>query len=315
MTTAGNGLPTRRTCGAMDVHRKLLTESESYRRARDEVENFTLDPGSRVDPNAIEPRSVEVVVHVVSVAGAPEVTDAQVQSQIEVLNQDYGATNTDLSSVPAPFQPLIGKAAVQFALATSDPTGAPSSGITRTTTTVVEFATDDKVKSAVSGGIDPWPTDRYLNLWVCQLGGGLLGYAQFPGGPAKTDGVVILRTAFGTSGTAAAPFDKGRTATHEVGHYFNLFHIWGDDGTGCNGSDEVDDTPNQAGSNAGIPTFPHVTCGNGPNGDLFMDFMDYTDDAGMSMFTKGQVARMAACLSGARKSLWNSKVGASASHG
>ncbi len=151
------------------------------------------------------------------------------------------------------------------------------------------------MKSSATGGIDPWPTDRYLNIWVCQLGGGLLGYAQFPGGPADTDGVVILHSGFGTNGTAAAPFDLGRTTTHEIGHYLNLFHIWGDDGSGCSGSDEVADTPNAAGPNFGVPTFPHVTCSNGPNGDLFYDYMDYTDDRGMVMFTNDQVARMEAC--------------------
>ncbi|WP_235916131.1 zinc metalloprotease [Antrihabitans cavernicola] len=308
MSTKQRELPTRRTCAAMEVHRRLLSESESYRIARDELENLTFELGSRLGPIAGETKRITVVVHVVSRAGAQPVTDAQVASQIAVLNKDYRATNSDISSVPAPFVNLVGDAGVEFALAATDPEGKPTSGITRTTTKVSAFDADDKVKAAAAGGADPWPADKYLNLWVCQLGGGLLGYAQFPGGPGETDGVVITATAFGTSGTAATPFDKGRTATHEIGHYLNLFHIWGDDGTGCNGTDEVDDTPNQGGSNHGMPAFPHVTCGNGPNGDLFMDYMDYTDDAGMVMFTKGQVARMAACLAGARKSLWASPV-------
>ena len=97
---------------------------------------------------------------------------------------------------------------------------------------------------------------------------GLLGYAQFPGGAADTDGVVITPTAMGTSETAAAPFNLGRTASHEVGHFLNLHHIWGDDGAACTGTDLVGDTPNQAGPNYGSPAFPHITCGNGSNGDL-----------------------------------------------
>jgi hypothetical protein len=137
-------------------------------------------------------------------------------------------------------------------------------------------------------------------MWVCQLGGGLLGYAQFPGGPAATDGVVILHSAFGTTGTAAPPFHLGRTATHEIGHWLNLNHIWGDDGTGCSGTDNVADTPNQGGGNTGKPTFPHVSCGNGPNGDMFMNYMDYVDDDAMFMFTAGQATRMQACLDGPR---------------
>jgi hypothetical protein len=138
---------------------------------------------------------------------------------------------------------------------------------------------------------------------VCQLSGGLLGYAQFPGGPAQTDGVVIRHSGFGTTGTAAAPFDRGRTATHEIGHWANLFHIWGDDGTGCNGTDEVADTPNQADENYGCPTFPSISCNNGPNGDMFMNYMDYVDDEAMVMFTAGQVSRMNATLAGPRKAL------------
>src|SRR5207244_12905730 len=119
--------------------------------------------------------------------------------------------------------------------------GAPRARIDRHQTTIPSFSDNDAVKAQTTGGADPWPADRYLNLWVCPLGGGLLGYAQFPGGPAATDGVVILQSAFGTTGTAAPPFNLGRTATHEIGHWLNLHHIWGDDGTGCSGSDFVDD--------------------------------------------------------------------------
>jgi hypothetical protein len=134
------------------------------------------------------------------------------------------------------------------------------------------------------------------------LSGGLLGYAQFPGGPQATDGVVINYQAFGTNGTASAPFNKGRTATHEVGHYLNLRHIWGDT-PDCSGSDMVADTPNSAGPNFGTPAFPVVTCNNGPNGDMFMNYMDYTDDAAMFMFTTQQVLRMRTALETLRSGL------------
>ena len=137
---------------------------------------------------------------------------------------------------------------------------------------------------------------------MCTLGDGLLGYAQFPGGPRRTDGVVVTASAFGTSGTARAPFDRGRTAVHEVGHWLNLRHIWGDT-EDCSGSDLVADTPNAAGPNYGRPIFPRVSCANGPNGDMFMNFMDYVDDAAMLLFTPQQVARMLATLQGPRRSL------------
>ena len=300
-------LPTRRTCGAMDVHRRLLTESESYRIARSEIENQSIELESLQSIAARGPVRIPVVVHVVSTTAAQNISDAQIESQIAVLNKDFRATNDDIDTVPPVFEHLIGDAGIEFFLADTGPDGRPSNGITRTTTEADSFDQNDGVKSAETGGADPWPTQRYLNIWVCALGGGLLGYAQFPGGPVSTDGVVITYTAFGTTGTARAPFDLGRTATHEIGHYLNLFHIWGDDGTGCRGSDEVADTPNQGGQNVGMPRFPHVSCGNGPHGDLFMDYMDYTDDAGMVMFTKGQGARMGACLDGVRKQLWTGR--------
>ncbi|MEV0284442.1 MULTISPECIES: M43 family zinc metalloprotease [unclassified Kribbella] len=303
--------PSRRQCGVMDVHRRLLSTSPEYAAARSALENATTQYVSRQERFAGIAR-IPCVVHVIWKTAAQNISQAQIDSQIDVLNHDFRATNADLGIVPAAFTGLIADARIEFYLATEDPDGNPTTGVTRTQTTVNGFGSDDKVKSSATGGHDPWPADRYLNIWVCQLSGGLLGYAQFPGGPADTDGVVILHSGFGTNGTAAAPFDLGRTTTHEVGHYLNLFHIWGDDGTGCSGSDEVADTPNQAGPNFGVPTFPHVTCSNGPNGDLFYDYMDYTDDRGMVMFTDDQVARMEACLDTVRSSLIAGAVGAGA---
>ena len=201
---------------------------------------------------------------------------------------------------------MVGDARVEFVLAKKDPKGKKTKGIVYSRTTKTSFGSDDGVKFKSSGGVAAWNTKKYLNIWVCSLGGGLLGYAQFPGGPAKTDGVVILNTAFGTKGTASAPFNKGRTATHEVGHFFNLRHIWGDV-NGCTGTDQVADTPNARLPNTGKPTFPHITCSNGPHGDMFMNYMDYVDDAAMFMFSIGQVARMEATLAGPRKSLGSSK--------
>ncbi|MFF0345973.1 M43 family zinc metalloprotease [Kribbella sp. NPDC004875] len=304
-TGSGDGrteFPSRRQCGVMDVHRRLLSTSPEYAAARSALETATMAYVSREQRFSGVAR-IPCVVHVVWNTNAQNISQAQIDSQIDVLNRDYRAANPDTSIVPSVFSGLIEDSRIEFFLATTDPNGQPTTGVTRTQTTSTSFSTDDKVKSSATGGIDPWPTDRYLNIWVCQLGGGLLGYAQFPGGPANTDGVVILHSGFGTNGTATAPFDLGRTTTHEVGHFLNLFHIWGDDGSGCSGSDECADTPNAAGPNFGVPTFPHVTCSNGPNGDLFYDYMDYTDDRGMVMFTHDQVARMQACLDTVRTTL------------
>lgn len=302
--------PQVRNCGTMEVHERLLREDPEYAAARaaSETAAWEYARGDR-SGNRTGVTVIPVVVHVVWNTNAQNISDAQINSQIAVLNADFRKTNADVGSTPTVFQPLCADARIEFVLASTDPSGNPTDGIVRKKTTKTSFSQDNGVKASSSGGSDAWPADKYLNIWVCQLSGGLLGYAQFPGGPAATDGVVIRHSAFGNTGTAAAPFNLGRTATHEIGHWLNLRHIWGDDGNGCSGDDFVADTPNCAGPNTDMPTFPHVTCGNGPNGDLFMNYMDYTDDAGMFMFTNGQVNRMQACLDTDRPSIGYTKPG------
>jgi hypothetical protein len=289
MTMAATVRPIRRTCATMAVHERLLRTVEGYAEARSASENHALRALVSGSVGRTGCTEIPTVVHVVYKTDAQNISDAQIASQLRVLNADFRKQNADASSAPAPFAPLQGDARIQFAL----------SEVTRTKTTEDSFSDDDGVKRVA----EAWPADAYLNLWVCQLGGGLLGYAQFPGGPAATDGVVILHSGFGTTGTAAAPFNLGRTTTHEVGHWLNLRHIWGDDGTGCAGDDFVPDTPNQGGPNYGTPTFPTVSCGNAPSGDMFMDYMDYVDDAAMVMFSVGQVTRMQATLDSSRSAI------------
>ncbi len=296
--------PKRRTCAHMVVHELLAETNPDYRKYRLEAEDATrrsIESGQamRVVDKLI---TIPVVVHVVHGDKGQNISDAQVKSQITSLNKDFRAKNPDFAKVPKTWKSLAADAKIQFALATKDPRGKKTSGITHTATKAASFGPNDTVKSRKTGGVDPWPTDRFLNIWVCNLGQGLLGYAQFPGGPAKTDGVVILHTAFGTRGTAKAPFNKGRTATHEVGHYLGLRHIWGDRND-CSGDDFVADTPRARAANYGKPKFPQLTCNNGPGGDMFMNYMDYVDDAAMFMFTTGQVARMNATLAGPRRKL------------
>ena len=149
------------------------------------------------------------------------------------------------------------------------------------------------MKSTKRGGLDPTDPTTKLNIWCCNLSGGILGYAQFPGGRAATDGVVIDDNAFGNTGTAEAPYDLGRTATHEIGHWVNLHHIWGD--ASC-GDDLVDDTPPALTANFGCPVYPHTTSCN-KTAEMTMNYMDYTDDPCMYMFTVLQKARMVATFS------------------
>ena len=294
----------RRTCAQMVVHELLVETDPGYRDRRLKVEEQTrqsIETGQamRVAAKLI---TIPVVVHVLFRTEAENISDSQIKSQIRSLNRDFRAKNPDRSRVPRVWRGLVVDSKIQFALATKDPRGRRTSGITRTQTKARAFPPDDTAKSKRTGGVNPWPTSRYLNIWVCSLGDGLLGYAQFPGGPPATDGVVILNTAFGTQGTVRPPFNKGRTATHEVGHFLNLRHIWGDRND-CSGNDFVADTPSAQGANMGKPRAPHITCNNGPNGDMFMNYMDYVDDASMYMFTTGQIARMNATLARSRKTL------------
>ena len=287
-------LPPQRNCGTMANHMRLLEMYPGFRSALFQLEEATQKYRSTGLKIAEVPlATIKVVVNVVYKNPDQNISDAQINTQIAALNKDFRATNTDKSKTPSVFKGLITDPKVQFKL----------DRITRTATTKTSFSDDNGVKKVATGGVAALDTTKYLNLWTCALGGGLLGYAQFPGGPIATDGVVIHYLAFGTNGTAQSPYNKGRSATHEIGHYLNLHHIWGDT-PNCSGSDMAADTPNAAGPNFGKPHFPVVTCNNGPNGDMFMNYMDYVDDDAMVMFTSQQVARMRATLDGPRRSLW-----------
>lgn len=285
-----------RHCASHEHNEELMAQDPSFRANQASIEEFTSRYVS-LNPN-LQTRAVvtiPVVVHVVYKTAAENVSDAQIQSQIDVLNADFRKLNADVSKVPAAFQALVADCEVQFCLAKRTPSGAVTTGIERKATTKKSFSySNNGVKSVSTGGLAAWDATQYLNLWVCTLSNSTLGYAQFPGGALATDGVVILNKALGTVGTAAAPFDKGRTATHEVGHWLNLRHIWGDDSGACTGSDQVSDTPNQGAENYGCPLPTKASCSNG--GDMFMNYMDYTDDACMYMFSAGQKARMQATL-------------------
>lgn len=308
----------QRTCATQDHYLYQLSQHPELAQEMQKIEDFTRkfeqqkEDGRREKTTAVY--NIPVVVHVLYHTSAQNISDAQIQSQITQLNLDYQKLNSDVSLVPSAFSSLVADCQVQFCLAQRDPSGNATTGIVRKSTTKTSFDADiDDAKSNSTGGDNAWPAASYLNLWVVPSitsGGqpGILGYAQFPGGAAATDGVVIGYNYFGTTGTLSAPYNKGRTATHEIGHWLNLRHIWGDDNGACTGSDLVGDTPNQGSENYGCPSFPHVSCSNGPNGDMFMNYMDYVDDGCMYMFTAGQKTRMQALFAsgGARYSVVNS---------
>ena len=309
--------PNHRRCASSENLKNMLEVYPEMRLKRQEIEEATQKFVANYDKTARARAviNIPVVFHIVWKTAAQNVSDAQIMSQLKVLNDDFRKLNADATKVPTPFKPLAADVEINFVLAKQDPSGKATTGIVRKQTTKSAFYNDNKdyVVSAATGGSDIWNSKSYLNIYVCNLSG-YLGYSTLPGAPVDIDASVINFEAFGTIGTAAAPFNLGRTVTHEVGHWLNLEHIWGGDATGnnaCSDSDYVADTPNQGEENGGVPTFPHVSCGNTPNGDMFMNYMDYCDDVSNNMFSNGQKARMQALFAagGTRASLLSSKGG------
>lgn len=287
-----------RSCYSMEHLEEQLASDPALALRMQEIEDFTQKVLKNPEQfRILNDGTLEVPVHVNVLyrTSAENVSNAQIQSQIDVLNQDFGAYNSDYSQIPSIFQGVAsGDIKIRFVWSTSN--------VTRKSTTKRSWRLNDDMKKSSRGGIDPTNCSTTLNIWVCNLSSGYLGYAQFPGGNCATDGVVIDNNAFGTTGSAQAPFNLGRTGTHEVGHYFNLRHIWGD--TTC-GNDFVADTPVHNNSNGGCPTFPHYSTCSGAPVEMTMNYMDYTYDSCMYMFTAGQAARMQAtyAVGGPRASL------------
>lgn len=230
--------------------------------------------------------SIPVIVNIIETS-AGRVTSQQISSQISILNQDYNNNNTNVNNIPAEFADKVADCQISFTLAQ----------VNRVVNSRTSWGTNDAMKYDSQGGINVTTPSTHLNIWVCEIGGGILGYAQFPGGPSATDGVVIGSDYFGqTSGV----YGKGRTATHEVGHWLNLRHIWGDGR--CRQDDFVADTPSSDAPNYGCPSYPTVNC---QSADMTMNYMDYVYDDCMYMFSNGQNTRMRSLFvsGGARASL------------
>ncbi len=251
--------------------------------------------------------TIPVVVHIVYNSPAQNISDAQVLSQIDVLNKDYARQNADTNNTPVVFRQFAANCGFRFELARVDTMGYATTGIVRKHTAITAFTIDDKIKFSSMGGDDGWDKDRYLNMWVGNLSAGILGYSSVVGGPKENDGVVVLYSAFGVGGSAVAPFNKGRTATHEIGHWLNLIHTWGD--ADC-GDDHVADTPPQATADRGCPSGVLVSCNNAPYGDMYTNYMDFTNDDCMNIFTTGQSERMQALFApgGERYAILSSNV-------
>ena len=270
----------KRTCVSHEVLERQLKENPELAIKMNQIEDFTMNTmtNGRLVNGRIE---IPVVFNVLYRTASENISDAQLQSQLDVLNADFNATNSDFNQVPTLFSGVKANVGITFVL----------DRVIRKATTKTSWGTRDAMKKNKQGGIDPTTPTTKLNFWVCTIGGGILGYAQFPGGASSTDGVVVDSKYVGvTSNSGSAyPYNLGRTATHEVGHWMNLRHIWGD--TTC-GSDLVADTPTHNTANYGVPTYPHYSTCTGTPVEMTMNYMDYTDDRGMYMFTTGQKARI-----------------------
>jgi len=310
-------------CGTMHNHAEMQKNNPSLLSKRQSVEQIAQE-WLKNNPNYKKAvATIPVVFHVVynPTIPAQDAPDSIIYSQLQVLNDDYRRLNADAVNTRPEFDSLAADVEIQFCLANVDPSGNFTTGINRVTTTATDFSFspfDNNVKKTANGGVDPWPTSDYLNIWVCDMyfGGSplVLGYAQFPGDDPATDGVVLTyqHTGYRDWDAAADPANLGRTATHEVGHYFGLYHIWGDGD--CTASDSVTDTPNAAAASQQICTLTNNTCddsaepywGGWDPFDMLENYMDYSTDACMNMFTNGQKDRMWSFLNTARVSLLSS---------
>lgn len=318
-------------CATTDVEKKM---EQSYPGYRDAVRNAFFKAKTNAEVNAARSNVIDTiyrirtVVHVVYTRPEENLDDSIILSQIEVLNEDYRRRNPDAANTRAIFQDFAADAGIEFFLADEDPNGNPTNGITHTQGNPAPsifggFGANDDVKQSSKGGVNPWPTDRYFNIWVCNLLGGLgvLGYAYPPAAPlpnwgtqnpnadSAKQGVVLYYKAVGRNNPYAIDntTDGGRSATHEVGHYLGLRHIWGDDnslfgpGNKCagdvgGGEDGIDDTPDAKDASQQNCDSTKNTCPD-PNldqdyPDMIENFMDYSSDDCLNMFTNGQVALM-----------------------
>ena len=306
----------QRTCATSIKMNELFEKDTKFKEHHKEVMNYIRNPESvnslfKKRTTAATVVTIPVVFHILYKNDTENVSDEQIMSQLTVLNTDYRKLNADFSSVvPNAFQSFGADMQIQFCIATKTPSGTPTTGIVRKSVSS-SFVLEDSYYTA--NGDASWDTTKYLNIWVGSFSDtSLLGFADFPSSAGQSDdGLCVSFDAFGTTGTATTPFNKGRTTTHEIGHYFGLDHPWGDDDSSCGSSgnsDGISDTPATNGPYQGCPNFPNNAnaCATTSNGSMFMNYMDYVDDGCMAFFTNGQKTVVQNTLSSSRLSLLSS---------
>jgi PKD repeat protein len=249
---------------------------------------------------------IPVVFHVLYNKKEENISNAQIYSQLDVLNEDYRRLNYDAYKTPDIFNSSSADCQIEFCLASRDPDGNPTTGIIRKKTEMTIFSSEnDDMKYSSKGGDDIWDRDSYLNIWICNLSNNVAGFSSYPGWNRDIDGIVIFYQVVGRIGNHNSRYNIGRTLTHEAGHWLSLYHPWGEVGEECNDgctcSDLCTDTPVQYGANYNCPSYPHYSCSD--TSDMFMNYMDYTNDACMNIFTNCQKLRMLAILSTVRAKL------------
>ena len=255
--------------------------------------------------------TIPIVFHIVWINRIQNLHDSVIYQQVEVLNQIFNTQNSDTVNLTDTLKNWVGNFNIKFEMAYRDPNGLPTTGIVRKKTINPHFSYwNDPVKKS-HYGVAPWPTDKYLNIWVCDLNGGLMGYSQFPGGPEETDGVVIDWQTVGNqiypwTSSDLHEWARGKVLVHEIGHWLNLFHSWGNTYSGC-GEDFIPETSRQKG-----PIYPEANCPDTlfsecqDSGRLFIkQYMEYTGSSCMVCFTKNQVLRGLASLHTYRSELIN----------
>lgn len=321
-------------CYTTEMMQKREQANPGYQKAVDKTFEMAKERAQTKSNGAQEIYRIPVVVHVVYNSSAENIPDSLIVNQIEVLNQAYRRTNPDTGATRAEFKPVAADAGIEFYLANSDPNGNWTNGINRVQTAQTSWLslqslTPDGIKSSAQGGVDAWPTDRYLNIWVGNLSllgtPFILGFAyppvgapnwpsdQYPTDP-NIEGVVVHYEVFGRNNPLASGVlsvaNQGRTCVHEVGHFLGLRHIWGDGGglsgtPGCSVDDGIDDTPNAAEASQQDCNLNKNSCTDSPVDffDMIENYMDYSDESCMNMFTEGQVGIMRSIMETTRNDL------------